>query len=290
VSLASSLPGTRPALALEELALCVGALVHRRTALAPLEMLTGAWVGEEGRAGGSGALQPSLVVVLELVRGVLRRRGKRLRGRRAAGLHDIPCFLTLDHVSCLVAEVQAQPGGTGEGHAARRSHTGRSSGAGAADILHDIVLQIPIRWLADSSNGGTRSAAQLMALATWMLRSCWPQSGVAMDGSDVEEVAGARAGSGEAAAGAGEGVGEGTGATCEGGHQQQPPHRVGAGRVERREKVLRWLAALVATDAGANCPTLPPAPPRTRRPTPFPAVLRVLCCNRGCSGHVCSAL
>ena len=52
-------------------------------------------------------LHPKLGVVLELLRDVLRRRAKRVGGK-GGGMYDIPCFLTLDYLSCLLSEVMLQ--------------------------------------------------------------------------------------------------------------------------------------------------------------------------------------
>jgi len=52
-------------------------------------------------------LHPKLGVVLELLRDVLRRRAKRVGGK-GGGMYDIPCFLTLNYLSCLLSEVMSQ--------------------------------------------------------------------------------------------------------------------------------------------------------------------------------------
>ena len=256
LELARNLPaGARPALALEELALALAALLNRRI---PAR-------GSKGRrrAGGETLLYPSLSLVLDLLRCVLRRRAKRV-GERVGGARDIACMVTVEQLVALLAEADANP----------QLPVGLAPECDTArDAMCDILVLTPPGWL--TATGCDRASAahhhhhhhhqdqqpplaapahphsntlHLYHLASSLLRASWPAAAASGEARGAE-------GLGEAEEDAeGDRVARASGA-CSLLPDMLHPNALRTWEQARGEeeratrrcsKVLRWITALVA--------------------------------------------
>ena len=182
---------------------------------------------------------------------------------RASGTYDVPCFLSVQHLTCLLAEVKARPA----------EFVGGGGGGGGvplttADALLDILLLTPVRWLVEDGRSGAAGTAghgeatnwdserceQICALVSWMLQSCWPahvSSAATADGGESQGLHVQRSDV------------PGHGAAVQARDEAALPdilhpgvHAWDVARVEevkgaqRREKVVRWMTALAAAHDG----------------------------------------
>ena len=145
-------------------------------------------------------------------------------------------------------------------------------GNGGVDTLTDALLEIllltPVRWLTEGGGaskkehggeGDSTSAQQLHAVATWMLQLSWPSAPAAAArrssaGGNVQHTQeGGGSGSGGGGGCADEVVDRG-GAVLDvlhvGVQQWQEARADEVQAAGRREKVLRWMAALAAAHDG----------------------------------------
>ena len=236
----------------------------------------------EGRwdAEASEGPRPQLYLVLDLVRSVLKRCSPRADGRSIAdGVPiNVPCFLSLERLSCLLSEVvlhkapvcvavlgQDSKGGGGAGGGS--AEHGRGTWERELDAMFDIVVLTPVAWLTRGPQQGA-SAQHLNRLAEWMLQMSWPSV----------EVAAARNGGGQLVSkslfSSVRGVGEAGSAEhilhagLDTWEQASAEETVAAARCQ---KVLRWLAALASTHVGF-CDWL------LRHGTTAPGLLRAALC------------
>ena len=211
------------------------------------------------QGGDADGASPSLATVLQLVRCVLQRRSKRVGGR-ASGTFDVPCFLSLQHLTCLLAEVKARPAACAGG--------GGGAPVTTAEALLDILLLTPVRWLVEDGRGGggcttgdgeatnwdSERCEQICSLASWMLQSCWPahvSSAATAEGSEGQELHVPRPDvPGHDAAVQARGEAALPDILHPGVHAWDVARVEEVKGAQRREKVLRWMTALAAAHDG----------------------------------------